>query len=125
MIAGALRSDVESARAALAALDREALAAVGLASVPEVPDLPAQEPGQRAKRPTFRDVLHDRLPTTPTAKAVLREGRKDMKGGGTGSVGPRHIVEALLELRSPDPAAELRNRLGIEPGPARERLSAA
>jgi len=48
-----------------------------------------------------------------------------MKGGGTGSVGPRHIVEALLELRSPDPAAELRNRLGIEPGPARERLSAA
>jgi hypothetical protein len=62
---------------------------------------------------------------TPAAKAVLRDSSRDMRRPGRGHPGPRHVLGALLELRPPDPAAELFQALGVDLAKARQRLRAA
>jgi hypothetical protein len=104
--ARALGCDLDSARRALYALDREALAAVGI------------QPGITAGPVAVRAT--GRLRLTPAAKAVLtgiRDARKS-RGAGLGTV-----LGALLSMPRPDPAAELLAALGVDARAARERFS--
>jgi hypothetical protein len=104
--AQALGCDLASARAALDALDSQALAAVGVA------------PGITAGPVTVR--TEGRLRLTPAAKTVItsiRGARKD-RGAGLGIV-----LNALLDLPRPDPAAELLAALGIDARPVRDRFA--
>jgi ATP-dependent Clp protease ATP-binding subunit ClpA len=104
--AQALGCDLPSARAALDALDSQALAAVGVA------------PGITAGPVTMRTA--GRLRLTPAAKAVItsiRSARKDRQAG----LGI--VLNALLKLPRPDPAAELLTALGIDAHAARERFA--
>jgi Clp amino terminal domain, pathogenicity island component len=104
--ARALGCDLDSARRALDALDREALAAVGV------------QPGITAGPVAVRAT--GRLRLTPAAKAVLtgiRDARKS-RGAGLGTV-----LSALLGLPRPDPAAELLAALGVDARAARERFT--
>jgi ATP-dependent Clp protease ATP-binding subunit ClpA len=124
VLANALGCDLRAARAALDAMDREALTAVGMDSTLDAPPLPTRDRGARPPRPTVKAVLWDRLPLTPSAKSVLRASSKEMRRGHA-HPGPQHILAALLELQRPDPAAELFASLGVDPATARERLAAA
>ena len=104
--ARALGCDLDSARRALDALDRQALAAIGID--------PGITAGPVAARATGR------LRLTPAAKAVLtgiRDARKS-RGAGLGIV-----LSALLDLPRPDPAAELLAALGVDAQAARERFT--
>jgi ATP-dependent Clp protease ATP-binding subunit ClpA len=88
--AQALGCDLESARAALDALDSEALATIGVR--------PGITAGPVAARP------HGKLRLTPAAKAIftrIPSISKDRREG----LGI--VLNALLGLRRPDPAAEL------------------
>jgi hypothetical protein len=111
--------DDQAARAGLAELDRQALAAAGIEL-----RLEPQEPAPRRelpRRPTLKAVLHGRLPMTPAAKKVLEAAGK---GGRRGRWhrGAEHVLAALLELERPDPAAELLAHLAIDPADTRKRL---
>jgi hypothetical protein len=104
--AQALGRDLDSARNALDALDSEALSAIGV------------EPGTTAGPVAVR--TQGRLRLTPAAKAIftsIPDARKNC-GAGLGKV-----LNALLELRRPDPAAELLASLGVEASAARERFA--
>jgi hypothetical protein len=104
--ARALGCDLDSVRRALDALDREALAAVGV------------QPGITAGPVAVRAT--GRLRLTPAAKAVvtgIRDARKS-RGAGLGI-----MLSALLGLPRPDPAAELLAALGVDAQAARERFT--
>jgi Clp amino terminal domain, pathogenicity island component len=104
--AQALGCDLDAARSALDALDSEALAAIGV------------EPGITAGPVAVR--TRGRLRLTPAAKAVftgIRDARKDRKAG----LGK--VLNALLDLRRPDPAAELLAALGVDTHVVRERFA--
>jgi hypothetical protein len=111
-VASALGVDVQAGRAALEAIDREALSAVGF-EAPVAPSPPAAERARPPRRPTVRAVLHGRLPLTPAAKSVLRESSAGMRRGHP-HPGAKHVLAALLRLERPDPAAELFDRLGVD-----------
>jgi hypothetical protein len=104
--AKALGCDIGSARGALDALDGEALAAIGI------------EPGITAGPVAVR--TRGRLRLTPAAKAIftgIRDARKNRRAGlGT-------VLNALLDLRPPDPAAELLAALGVDTHVVRERFA--
>jgi Clp amino terminal domain, pathogenicity island component len=104
--AKALCCDLGSARRALDALDSEALAAIGVE-----PEITAGPVAVRTR---------GRLRLTPAAKAIftgIRDARKNRRAGlGT-------VLNALLELRPPDPAAELLVALGVDTRLVRERFA--
>ena len=120
-LASVLGTDVEAARAGLATLDRQALAAVGVGTQIEVP-VPAPRT-ELPRRPTVKTVLQGRLPLTPTAKKALEASWKATRGRR--QLGEKHLLASLLELKRPDPAAELLAQLGIDPAAARRRLDNA
>ena len=146
-LAAALGVDLQAARAALEALDRDALAAVGVeiggtpltladeaapsvstAETPAVtgagaPSLAGAQAERRARRPTMKNVWEGRLPLTPAAKTLLRDNSKEMRRFGGRHPGPGRILAALLQLDRPDPAAELFARLGVDRAAARDRLA--
>lgn len=103
--ARALGCDLDSARRALDALDHQALAAIGI------------QPGITAGPVTVHAA--GRLRLTPAAKAVLTGIRGARKGRGAG-LGV--VLSALLDLRRPDPGAELLAALGVDARAARERF---
>jgi len=120
-LASVLGTDVEAARAGLATLDRQALAAVGFGAQIEAP-----APAPRTalpRRPTLKVVLHGRLPLTPVAKKVLEASWKATRGRR--QLGEQYVLASLLELERPDPAADLLAHLGVDHAAARERLDRA
>lgn len=121
-VVGALGLDLEQARARLEALDRDALAAVGVAGALDAPAVTVREQAF-PPRPTLAAVLRDHMPMTPGAKAALREGSRDMRRGRR--ITAPQIMLALLQLAPPDPAAELIDALGVDRGAARAQLAAA
>jgi hypothetical protein len=121
-LAGAVGPDLEAARTALDQLDRHALAAVGLDAHVDVPALPSTPPPKLPRKPTLRAVLQDRLPLTPTAKKVLTASSRGMRHGRR-HPGARYVLASLLELKRPDPAAELLAQLGVDSAAVRERLA--
>jgi ClpA/ClpB-like protein len=105
--AKALGCDLSSARAALNALDSQALSAIGV------------EPGITAGPVAVR--TRGRLRLTPAAKAIftgIPDARKNRRAG----LGK--VLNALLDLRRPDPAAELLAALGVDTRAVRERFAA-
>ena len=120
-LASVLGTDVEAARAGLATLDRQALAAVGVGAQIEQP-VPVPRTGLPRKA-TLKTVLQGRLPLTPAAKKVLEASWKETRGRR--QLGEKYLLASLLELERPDPAAELLAHLGIDPAAARERLDRA
>ena len=104
--AKALGCDLDSARRALDALDSQALAAIGV------------QPGITAGPVAVRAT--GRLRLTPGAKAVLtgiRDARKNREAG------LEIVLNALLDLPRPDPAAELLAALDVDGRAARERFA--
>ncbi len=121
-LASALGADLQTARAALEAMDRQALGAVGVDVTIDAPPLATVEPVRRPRKPTLKNVWEGRLPLTPSAKTVLQESSKEMRGFRGHHLGPQHVLATLLRLDRPDPAAELFARLGVDRAAARERL---
>jgi hypothetical protein len=104
--AQAIGYGLDTARNALDALDSEALEAIGA------------KPGITAGPVAVR--TRGRLRLTPAAKAVftgIPDARED-RGAGLGKV-----LSALLDLRCPDPAAELLASLGVDTHAVRERFA--
>ena len=123
-LASAVGTNAAQARAVLDDLDKEALVAIGMDPPPEVPPLPAADPSAIPARPTIKMVLRKHLRLTPCAKRVLSESSRGMRRGHS-HPGPQHVLAGILELREPDPAAELLAKLGVQPGAVRERLADA
>ncbi len=111
---------LQQARQALASLDHEALAALGLGSGADAPALPMRAV---PKKPRLRDVAtKDRLRMTPAAKKVLQDAvrpnrRKDQ-------VTASQVLAQILTLQPPDPAAALLGALGVNTSEVRRRLDA-
>lgn len=103
--ARALGVSLTTAQDALEALDRQALAWVGIDAA-----FPAPVPVPRRQR---------RLRLTPAAFAVFTTLRKHAGGE---RLGVQHVLLALLARGRPDPAAELFDALGVDRAEVRRRL---
>src|SRR5262245_24065403 len=101
--------DLESARAADEALDRAALAAVGLDAAGITLATDATAGG--------------RLPLTSGARAVFKRAIDRARPAKTGRIEARHFLLALLDCERPDPAAELLQSLGVDTSDVRARLA--
>ncbi|MGW1765803.1 Clp protease N-terminal domain-containing protein [Streptomyces sp. NPDC002073] len=106
--ARALGADLETARAALDALDRSALAAVGV-DIEGIDRLPT--PASRK-----------RTPFTSGARAVLPRALVELRKTGGRRITSEHLLLALLACERPDPAAELMAQLGIDRAAARSAV---
>ena len=113
--AQALIVDLETARAALDALDRSALAAVGVDVGAGLGrgDLPRQVQARRL------------LPLTSGARAVLKQTVEETRKARTARIETRQFLLALLDRDCPDPAAELLTTLGVDRSQVRNRLEAS
>ena len=100
--------DLATAQEALDALDRAALATIGI-------DAHGVE---RAPIPTSRK----RTPLTSAARAVLPRAVAEVSRTGGRRIGTEHLLLAILDCHQPDPAAELMARLDIDRDAVRERL---
>ena len=116
-MAEVLGRDLPTARAALDALDHDALVAVGLGEGLDAPPIPIRE---RTPRPTVRAVLKDRLPMTPAAMAAMKKASRDIRRGRR--IPPERVMLALVELEPPDPAYDLFGALGIDRTELKQRL---
>jgi ATP-dependent Clp protease ATP-binding subunit ClpA len=111
-VAQALGVDLGCAPAASAALDRDALAAVGV-------DVEHLGPLSNVDGP------HRRPPLTSGARAVLQRSLHEARSARSRSIETRHLLLALLARERPDPAAELLAALRVDPAAVRERLGAS
>lgn len=105
----ALGIDLQSARAAGDALDRAALAAVGI----DLDDHTLSTPMQ----------VRSHAPFTSGARAVLKLSLDQARRSKSRRIQPRHLLLALLTRQRPDPAAVLLEALGVDAAQAHDRLS--
>ena len=119
-IASALGTDLQAARAAVDALDREALGTLGITTALDAPPLPMR---QTPARPTLKAVLTGRLRLTPAAKRALAEAGKPIRRGGR--IAAEQVLLRLLDQQAPDPAAALLAALGVDRAAVQGRLGAA
>jgi len=110
--AKALGVSLAAARAASDALDRAALAAVGV-QVETLGEGPPAPPGRRFP------------PLTSGARAVFQRAIDEARPARSGRIEATHFLLALLSRRRPDPAAELLDALGVDPAAVRRRLGGA
>ena len=108
-VAQALGVDLASARAASDALDRAALAAVGVN---------VAHPGN-PPRPVFARRL---LPLKSGAREVIKRTLEETRTARQSRIETRHFLLALLARDCPDPAAELLRALGVDRSQVRKRL---
>ncbi len=120
-LAGVVGCDLERARAALEALDREALSAIGIGAELDAPPLPTLPPSARPSRPTIVTLLTGGPRLTPAAKTVLRDSSRGMRRARP-HPGPQQVLARLLELPPPDPAAALFAALGVDRVAVRQRV---
>jgi len=116
--------DLQRAREALEALDREALSAIGVGAALDAPPLPTMPRSERPSRPSIRTLLTGGPRLTPAAKTVVRDSSKGMRRGHA-HPGPHHVLVRLLELPPPDPAAALFAALGVDRATVRQRVAGA
>ncbi len=109
--ARAMGTGPEAARAALDALDRAALALVGI-------DVEGVE---RPRVPASRK----RTPLTSGARAVVTRALGETKKAGSRRIAPEHLLLALLDCEEPDPAADLMTQLGVDRAAVRDRVRRA
>lgn len=57
---------------------------------------------------------------TPAAKRAMEESHKEIRRGH--GVGPQQVLLTVLELKPPDPAAELIAALGVDGAAGRQPL---
>jgi ATP-dependent Clp protease ATP-binding subunit ClpA len=111
--AQALGIDLDGARAALDALDQQALAAIGIDAAGFAPAgiVPAR------KRP----------PLTSAARSVLHRATQEWAKNRREARRPTgaHMLLALLACERPDPAAEVMAHLGIDRAAVRASLAAS
>ncbi|GAA0593222.1 Clp protease N-terminal domain-containing protein [Streptomyces crystallinus] len=107
----AFGADLESARAALDALDRSALAAVGIDT----------QGIERKPIPASRK----RTPFTSGARAVIPRALAETRKAGRRRITPEHLLLALLDCEQPDPVAELIAQLGVDRVAVRESIHRA
>ncbi len=100
---------VERARTALDALDREALAAVGI----DVAHVASPVPVLTRRRPPF----------TSGARAVLHRAVVEARTAKARRVQARHLLLGVLSCLRPDPAAQLLGAVGVDPTEVRDRLT--
>jgi hypothetical protein len=130
-VAQALGCDLDAAREALDAMDRDALVAIGIDRPLDAPPVPTREPALDGRRAVLKAALKDRLPMTPVAKRALEESGKDGRhrsgSGAPWDPSPRwsreRVLIALLSLAPPDPAAALLDALGVDRAAVGARLS--
>ncbi|WP_125610650.1 Clp protease N-terminal domain-containing protein [Specibacter cremeus] len=103
--------DLQRARAESGALDRQALAAIGV-------NLGASEPAAPA-----RAGRH--APLTSGVRAVIPRALDLAAAEAARRVEPRHLLLALLERAEPDPAAVLLAALGLDRAGLRARAAMA
>lgn len=108
--ARALQVDLTCARNALDALDRGALAALGI-DVDGLDLLPSSYEARRLP------------PLTSGARAVLKRALAEARPAKSGRIETLHFLLALLACRRPDPAAELLAALGVDADDVRARLA--
>jgi ATP-dependent Clp protease ATP-binding subunit ClpA len=108
-VARALGIELEATRDASDALDRAALAAVGI-QVDSVGDRPG---------PVYARRL---LPLTSGARAVIKRAVDETRKAKTQRIEARDFLVALLERERPDPAAELLAALNVDRSQVRNRL---
>jgi hypothetical protein len=109
--ARALGVDLASARAALDALDRAALASIGI-DLDGLP--PAGVVAARAHPPVTAGAL------TSGARAALGQAVKATRAN-TRRLAPNYLLLALLACQRPDPVAALIEALGIDRSAVRDR----
>jgi ATP-dependent Clp protease ATP-binding subunit ClpA len=95
-----------TAREALQALDRRALAAVGIGGAFDGRVLPGRE--------------REQLRLTPAARAVFTSLRGEQADGER--LGVEHVLLTLLSRKPPDPASDLLDELGLDRTLVRRRL---
>lgn len=116
-LATVLGVSLDAGRRALATLDHQALALVGIDNDLDPPPLPTRPV---PALPTVRAVLTDRLPMTPSAKLALQQAGKPMHRGHR--ITPGDVLEVLLHSSPPEPAAALLAALGVDAAAAIRRL---
>jgi ATP-dependent Clp protease ATP-binding subunit ClpA len=109
-VAKALGVSLAEARAAQEALDKQALATVGV----EVETLGETPPSCFGRRLP---------PLTSGARAVIKGAVDEARPLKTGSIDTAHFLVALLSRQRPDPAAELLGALGVDRAVVRGRLA--
>jgi hypothetical protein len=120
-IEAGLGVSLQQAREALESLDREALGALGLGSGADAPQLPMRAV---PKKPRLRDVAKkDRFRMTPAAKKVLEEASKPNRRRLY--VTAPQVLDQILALQPPDPAAVLLGALGVNTSDALHELASA
>jgi ATP-dependent Clp protease ATP-binding subunit ClpA len=107
--AQALGVSLADARAASDALDRAALAAVGI-QIETLGEGLSASFGRRFP------------PLTSGARAVFKRAIDEARPSGSGRIDTTHFLLALLSLQRPDPAAELLDALRVDPAAVRKRL---
>ena len=108
---------LQQAREAIASLDQKALGALGMGSGTDAPELPMHAV---PKKPTIRAVIEkDRPRMTPAAKRVLQEAVKPNRRKT--HVTARQVLDRILTLQPPDPAAVLLGALGVNASEVRAR----
>ena len=114
-VARALGVDLETARTALDGLDRSALASVGV----EVSHL-----GNPSSLGDQAQPAHPRrlLPLTSGARAVIKTTVEQTRHTRTARIETSQFLLALLDRKSPDPAAELLTTLGVHRSQVRSKL---
>ncbi len=118
-IEAVLGVSLQQARQALASLDQEALATLGLGSDADAPPLPMRAV---PKKPRFRDIAQkDRLRMTPAAKKVLEQASKANRRRLY--VTAQQVLAQILTLQPPDPAAVLLGALGVKTSEVQDRLN--
>ena len=108
-VAAALGVSLESARAALDALDRSALAGIGI-TVEDVATIDGSAAGGRP-------------PLSSGARAVFKAAIDRARADRTARITAEHFLLALLDCKRPDPVADLLGELGVEPAAARAALA--
>jgi len=132
-VAQLLGCDLEAAREALDAIDRDALVAIGIDRPLDAPPVPTREPAVAGGRATLKAVLTDHLPMTPVAKRVMEQAGKDRRhrhgSGAPWNPSPRwsreRVLLALLSLAPPDPGAALLDALDVDRAGVGVRFSEA
>jgi hypothetical protein len=111
---------LQQARQTLESLDHEALAALGLGSGTDAPELPMRAV---PKKPRIRDVAQkDRLRMAPAAKKVLEDSVKPNRRKT--QVTAQQLLAQILTLQPPDPSAVLLGALGVNASEVRRRVEA-
>lgn len=121
--ASALGFTIDRARSELRAMDIEALAAVGLDT--RNLTIPSPSRARLGARPSPRSGALNDAAYHRAAKAALERAMRESLLERSREITAEHILAALLTSQSPDPVAQLLQRLSVDPADVSSRLAIA